>query len=146
MDNQARPTVICIKLKRSKCDQFGTGVTIHLGRTNSPLCPVTALLAYNMALRQGCLAPFFRDNEGRPLAKAFFVRAICQTLSELGLPADQFAGHSFRIGAATAAAQAGLEDSVIKALNRWSSAAFLLYIRTPRSQLAQFTRQIANQH
>ena len=144
VDNQARPTVICIKLKRSKCDQFGAGVTVHLGRANSPLCPVRALLAY-MASRRGEAGPFFRDNEGRPLTKAVFVQAIRQTLSQLGLPADQFAGHSFRIGAATAAAQAGIEDSVIQALGRWSSAAFLLYIRTPRSQLAQFTSQIASQ-
>ena len=67
--------VICIKLKRSKCDQFGTGVTVYLGRTDSPLCPVTALLAY-MASRQDSPGPFFRDDKGHPLTKAVFVRAI----------------------------------------------------------------------
>ena len=53
-------------------------------------------------------------------------------LERMGLPANQFAGHSFRIGEATAAAQAGLEDSVFQALGRWSNAAFMLYIRMPR--------------
>ena len=38
-----------------------------------------------------------------------------KALSALGLQQDQYAEHSFRIGAATAAAQAGLEDLTIKA-------------------------------
>ena len=144
VDNPSKPTAICIKLKLYKCDQFGAGVDIHLGRTNSPLCPVTALLSC-MASRRDAPGPFFRDDRGLPLTKASFVHGIRQALSQLGFPAEQFAGHSFRIGAATAAAQAGLEDSVIQALGRWSSAAFLLYIRTPREQLARFTTRIANQ-
>ena len=143
VDNASQPAAICVKLKRSKCDQFGAGVCVHLGKTNSPMCPVTALLAY-MASRRESPGPFFRDQQGRPLTKAVFIREIRRALTRLGLPAEQFAGHSFRIGAATAAAQAGLEDSVIQALGRWSSAAFLLYIRTPREQLAQFTTRIAN--
>ena len=142
VDDPGNPAVMCIKLKRSKCDQFGV-VNVHVGRTNTPLCPVTAMLAY-MASRRHTPGPFFRDEQGQPLTKARFVREIRKALSQLGLPAEQFAGYSFRIRAVTAAAQAGLEDSVIQALGRWSSAAFLLYIRTPREQLAQFTTRIAS--
>ena len=63
---------------------------------------------------------------GQPLTEAIFVQVICQTSSELGMPKDQSTDHSFRIGAATAAAQTGLEDSVIQAVGQWSSAAFPL--------------------
>ncbi len=34
-DNSANPSTACVKLKRSKCDQFGAGVNVHLGRTGS---------------------------------------------------------------------------------------------------------------
>ena len=61
VDDPIRPKSICIHLKRSKCDQFEAGVDIYLGRTTSPLCPVTVVLAY-MASRQDAPGPFFRTD------------------------------------------------------------------------------------
>ena len=64
------------------------------------------------------------------------MQQIRSILSSLGLPQDDYAGHSFLIGAATTAARAGIEDSTIQALGRWRSAAFLQYIRMPQEKLA----------
>ncbi len=51
-----------------------------------------------------------------------------------------YAGHSFRIGAATTASYYGIPEALIKTMGRWESAAYLLYIRTPREQLCTVAR------
>ena len=131
-----------VYLKQSKRNQMGEGVDVYVGHTNTPICPVTAVLAFIM--RRGTSdGLFFLLSNNQPLTKQVFVARVRQALHELGLPEHHFAGHSFRIGAATATAKAGIEDSVIRALGRWNSAAFLSYIRTPREHLPQYSRTIA---
>ena len=48
-----------------------------------------------------------------------------------GLDPSRYKGHSFRIGAASLAADAGMSDAQIRALGRWQSNAFHKYIRIP---------------
>ena len=144
-DSLQHPSSIRVHLKRSKCDQFGRGVAVFLGRTADALCPVTAVIAY-VTRRGDTSGPFFRFENGTPLTKTQFVTRIRSVLQEVGIPYQNYSGHSFRIGAATAAARAGIQDSTIQALGRWSSDAFLTYIRTPRNQLARFSRDIALIH
>ncbi len=142
IDDHSSPTLLKVHLKISKCDQLGKGVDVFVGRTGTVLCPVTACLAF-ISQRGSTAGPFFRFKDGTPLTKSRFSTAIKQSLSQAGLDDSLYSGHSFRIGAPTSAAQAGIEDSTIKALGRWSSAAFLVYVRTPRHQLAQFSKSIA---
>ncbi|RXN33881.1 poly [Labeo rohita] len=54
-----------------------------------------------------------------------------ETISYFIKQTDNFSSHSFRIGAATTAAQKGLSQQQIQALGRWSSEAFKSYIRHP---------------
>lgn len=46
MDDKENPSMVRIPLKKSKCDQFGSGVDVVLGRVGTTLCPVSALLHY----------------------------------------------------------------------------------------------------
>ena len=138
------PKLIKVHLKKSKSDQLGRGVDIYIGKTDGPLCPMTAIIQY-MAICGPKEGPFFQFQDGRPLTKSLFTSKVREALKATGLPEQNFAGHSFRIGAATAAASAGIEDSTIRTLGRWSSSAYLVYIRTPREQLASFSRALIQQ-
>ena len=141
-DSPVNPSIVKIRLKKSKTDQLGRGVDVFVGRTGNAICPVEAITSYVM-VRGADSGPFFRFEDLTPLTKPKFVARVREVLQALGLPYNCFAGHSFRIGAATAAAQAGIEDSVIQLLGRWSSAAFLSYVRTPRDQLARYSSAIS---
>ena len=141
-DSRDNPSMVRIHLKKSKCDQFGAGADIILGRTGNALCPVAAILNY-IAVRGSIPGAFFLNSNNQTVLKPWFVNQIRAILGSLGLPQHDYAGHSFRIGAATTAALAGVEDSVIQTLGRWHSAAFLQYIRMPRERLAAISAIMA---
>ncbi len=61
------------------------------------------------------------------MTRFWFQKHLKLIITQAGLPAGNFSCHSFRIGAATTAAQKGLYQ--IQTLGRWSSDAFKSYIR-----------------
>ena len=69
-------------------------------------------------------------SSGSPLSRSQLSALMQTSLQALGV-AGNFTGHSFRIGAATTAAQCGIPDHLIKTLECWSSDAYQLYLRTP---------------
>ncbi len=142
VDDIESPQLLQVTLKQSKTDQNRQGVQVYVGKTGCLLCPVAGVLMY-MANRRDGAGPFFMFRDKKPLTKAVFTHKIRDVLQAIGLPYQNFAGHSFRIGAATAASRAGIEDSTIRMLGRWSSSAFLAYIRTPRDQLAALSANLA---
>ena len=117
-----------LRIKQSKTDPFGQGCYVYLTQTSRAACPITALRAY-LSVRGPALGPLFVWSDGSPLIAAhvnYFLRALLYRAGVSGY----YASHSFRIGAATSAAAAGVPDHLIQALGRWSSAAYLQYIRT----------------
>ncbi len=142
VDDLQSPRMIQVHLKQSKCDQSGIGADVVLGTTGVNVCPVGAVTQY-LHTRGPDAGPFFVDHAGQMATKAWFVQQVRKALLVLNLPAHLYAGHSFRIGAATSAALSGVQDSLIQTLLRWHSAAFLRYIRTPKSQLASVSARLA---
>ena len=142
VNRKVDPSIVAIYLKHSKTDPYHRGVRITVGRTGTELCPVVALLAY-LAQKGLGVVPLFKWQSGTPLYRNQLVKEVRAVLTRAGLPAASFAGHSFRIGAATTAATVGVEDSLIQTLGRWKSSAYLLYIRLDPSKLAAVSRTLA---
>ena len=142
IENPANPRTISIRIEQSKTDPFRQGVTIYLGRTDSMLCPVAALLSY-LVLRGRGEGPLFKFKDGRALSRPRLVSELRKALAEAGLKPENYAGHSFRIGAATTAAACGIPVEVIKTLGRWKSQAYQLYVRLPTDQLSGISKKLA---
>ena len=141
IDSWSNPSVVHITLRQSKTDVFGAGVTTHLGLTGDTLCPVAALLAY-LAIRPSTPGPLFLLQSGDPLSRQVLVTAVRNALSSTGLDVTLFNGHSFRIGAATSAALAGVPDSTIKLMGRWKSSAFTRYLHPPVQSMAALSSRL----
>ena len=142
VDRAEDPTRLSVRLKASKTDQFREGTVIHLGRTGQALCPVAAMLAYLVRRKEG-EGPLFRFEDGRLLTRAWLVREVKEALEEGGVGSTGNSGHSFRIGAATTAAERGVVDSTIKELGQWKSNVFQRYVRRDRKKLAELSEKLA---
>ena len=129
VDSRSAPSTIQVRIKASKTDPFRQGVTLHIGAAEGALCPVAAVLTYMIA-RGGDPGPLFTWADGRFLTRDRFVAGVRAALTCAGYTAANYAGNSFRIGAATTASQRGIQDSLIQTLGWWQSSTYTCYIRT----------------
>ena len=103
-------------LKSSKTDQFHQGCTILIGPSGHQICPVAALSRY-LAIRGSSPGPLFLCVTGVPLSPSMVNAWLRFILKAAGVP-GKYSSPSFRIGAATSTALAGVPDHVIKILGR----------------------------
>ena len=92
--------------------------------------PVQLMLDY-LTLRGYKPGPLFMTSHGHPVSRTTFTDQLSLALKFCGLNPARYKGHSFRIGAASHAADRGLSDTQIRVLVRWRSNAFHRYIRIP---------------
>ena len=111
VDSHTNPTMMAVKLKISKTDPFGTGVTIYLGQTSGPICPVRAILEY-LAVRPPVEGPLFITEQGAPMTKAIFIAMVREALGQSGIDSSDYKGHSFRIVAAITTAACGTSEGL----------------------------------
>ena len=130
------PEFMTVEIKVSKTDPFRSGQTITVGASNSPLCPVLAMKKY-LVVRKTTGGPLFVHVSGKPLTKQTLTAETRILLNQAGFNASHYAGHSYRIGAATTAASANLPAWLIKTLGRWSSDCYERYIRIPSFTLSK---------
>ena len=83
IDSRAAPSIIRLRLKQSKTDPFRQRVDIHLGKTDSDLCPVTAVLTY-LAIRGSAPRPPFLFHDGTTLSRDRLVSEVRRALAASG--------------------------------------------------------------
>lgn len=127
------PKILHVKIKESKTDLFRQEVTLYLGRTSTTLRPVEGVLPY-LVVRGNRPGLLFICEDGKMITRQLFSTFFDTVLGELQLEKSQFNTHSFHIGAATSAKEAGITDTYIKMTGRWQSNAYLQYIHKNTSQ------------
>ena len=142
-DCHSAPSMLEVTIKASKTEPFRQGCTIYIGATRKAICPVAAMLNY-IITRGKKPGPLFITKDGRFLTRDHFIASLRRALLEAGIDASKYAGHSFRIGAATTAARCGIQDSLIKTLGRWESAAYTRYVHTSPELLCRVSGTLMN--
>ena len=126
-----------LHLRGSKTDPYHSGIKIYIA-SNIHLCPVLSMCKFiHRRIKQGAKGsdPLFVDADIAMLSRSQFISYLRHLLVIIGLNDSDYNGHSFRIGAATTAAQAGVEDHLIQTMGRWSSNCYTRYIHTSKSVL-----------
>ena len=111
---------ICIKA--SKTDPFWKGCNILIEPSSPPLCAVKAAASF-LECRGNRPGPLFLFENGLPLSRSLLTDRLRAIFLSAGLPGD-FSSLTFRIGAATSTARAGILDHLIQVLGSWKSNAY----------------------
>ena len=119
---------LTISVRHSKNDQYWKGSVLKIHKSGSLICAVTTLVTY-LKRRPSVSGPLFCHLGGLPLTRYQFTSVLKKCLTNLNLDYGKFTSHSFRIGAATAAAMAGYSVESIKKAGRWRSEAYRLYVK-----------------
>ena len=92
-------------------------------------CPVKTLLKY-CKIRGNRPGPLFCNSDQTPITTCQFNTELQRCLQNCGLDISWYKNHSFCIGGACHAADKGFSDAQIRALGRWKSDAFEVYLRS----------------
>ena len=105
------------------------------------MCPVQAFVKWDGYRIKERDQPLFRFSSGEPLTGKRLNEIIRERLQgQEGVDGKLFSSHSFRAGAASSMAAMGFGDEDIQSVGRWSSRAFLEYIKLPRTRRAEVAR------
>jgi hypothetical protein len=127
-----------VTIRKDKTNQSGPPVFMKFKATSRSCCVVRSARNY-ISLRppNGSNLPFFVYKDGTFLTRQRLSAVIHKLLG------PTFKSHSFRIGAATTAAEAGFPVDTIRKLGRWKSNAYQTYIRPSKDSLSEATSRLA---
>jgi hypothetical protein len=111
--------------------------TFHSVSSISPTACMTQYLnGTPAALRSPC-SPLFVHLDGSAISLSWMKSKTTTFLINLGLVPGELTGSSWRCGGAVSARDAGISDSIIMAMGRWSSSSYLSYLPVSEPNLAE---------
>jgi hypothetical protein len=136
-DATADQSVMTVKIKNSKTDQFSRGRKIPIfEQPGSVLNIIPHYMKWVEKRFIGGLAntiPFLVNEDGSPFVYTQFKLLLARACVKAGLPHDRILPHSFRKGAATVAHAENCGEADLKVLGNWKSGAYKLYV-TPTAK------------
>ena len=118
------------------------GFDVHIGCSGAPVCAVCIMHHYFSSHPSLPNDPLFLLSSGQSLSYEAYNSSIKQLVRKLGLDPSNYSSHSLRAGAATQAAQTGLDSTSIKRLGRWRSQAYMVYLRPPPESYARLAPKL----
>lgn len=120
------------------------GFTVHIGCSNHPICAPCTLRYFMSQFPAPSTSYLFSTSEGVPLDYPTYNNSIKSLVARIGLDPQLYSTHSLRAGAATQAAQSGLQETQIQRLGRWKSDAYKLYMRPEPSSYSHFAPHLVH--
>ncbi len=136
-------TVITVKLKCPKEQKDGKTVLVDVFESGGPICPVRAFSKWQRLSDWDIGKPAFRAPCGTPLTGRKlkgYIRMLRK--DSIDCSEGKLMTHSFRSGIASLLGTKGFSDDEIKQAGRWSSNAFMAYMKVPRTKRAAIARRI----
>jgi hypothetical protein len=134
-----------LHLKTSKTDRSDQGINIYIGCTHDTVCAVCAMqqfITHYLSKIKRNQDPLFRFSNGLILTRSILIKQTKLLLAGVGVDPEGYTGHSYRVGGATTAAAAGLQDWEIKLMGRWNSDTYQQYIKAPINLITGFAKRM----
>ena len=143
---QEEVLVLQCKLKSEKQRRKAGHTLVDVYQSSSKLCPIQAYQAWTSSRPPAPPSgPAFCRSTGAALTKSVFNKWLKLALQKHTEGLNGYiSGHSFRIGLASLLGSMGHNDADIMQAGRWSSSAFLAYLKLPRTRRLTIAKQIAN--
>ena len=145
-DGNKSCTAVKLYLKSPKERRLKMGLTVDVFPTGSFLCPVSAfskyLNSFRRPLRPG--GPVFLTCQRTGYTGQAFNKDLKDLLQgDVDYSRGKISSHSFRAGLATEMGRLGYKDEEIKAIGRWSSEAYLSYVKGGRLKRMKVAQALA---
>ena len=134
--NNSVVNILSVSVKSPKTGKPNSITIVDVFPTNNDLCPIQAFIKWSTCSpRFDKSFPAFRLSSGLPLtSKILNVQLKTWLAKYLDFNVGYISGHSFRAGIPSILGSLGFEDHDIKQVGRWSSAAFQVYLKLPRTK------------